>query len=101
MTNKKQTEHMYVFGVYFCSCKTLIIWYPDTKKFPNMDYFPDSIECPNCKKSIGPSEKLRINPERDLVSEFIRISSSYDFKHMLMVDESHVHFSWTRPNEMN
>lgn len=101
MTDKTKKKHLYVFGIYYCNCKTLIIWYPDTKKFPEMDYFPEIIECPNCKSSITPKEKLRIDPERDLVNEFLRISSSYDFKHFLMIDESHVHFSWSKPEKMN
>ncbi|MHA1696325.1 MAG: hypothetical protein ACTSWR_03960 [Candidatus Helarchaeota archaeon] len=99
--NKKGEKKLYIFGVYFCSCKTLIIWYPDIKKFPEMDYFPDVIECPICKKSIPPKEKLRIDPELDLVDQFLRISSYYDFKKFLIIDESHVHFFWNKPDIIN
>ena len=63
-----------------------------------MDYFPDVITCPNCNNSVSPTEKLRINPEKDLVNEFLRISSFYEFKQLLMIDESHVHFYWNKPN---
>ncbi|MHA1269565.1 MAG: hypothetical protein ACTSPY_07225 [Candidatus Helarchaeota archaeon] len=100
---KKEAKKLtyYPFGIYFCTCKTLIIWYPDTKNYPKMDYFPEIIECPNCKKSIQPCEKLKINPEKDLVKEFVRVSLNYEFKKLLMIDESHVHFFWNKPNVMN
>jgi len=100
--DKDQPEHeLYIFGVYFCVCNTLVIWYPDIKKDPNTNYFPESIECPTCKKQIPPNEKKMINPERDLVNEFVQITSTYNFEHLLMIDESHVHLVWNRPKKMD
>jgi len=101
MTKSSDKEFLYLFGIYFCNCGTLIVWYPDIKNKPNMAYFPELIECPYCKKSIPPCEKLFINPERDLVNEFLRLSISYNFKNMLMIDESHVHFIWNKPQKIN
>ncbi|MHA1229012.1 MAG: hypothetical protein ACTSRP_04945 [Candidatus Helarchaeota archaeon] len=101
MKNENKKETLYLFAVYYCSCKTVIIWYPDIINDPESKFFPEYIECPNCKQPAEVYEKKWINPERDLVREFLRIASEYEFKQLLMIDEQHVHFVWTKPDAHN
>jgi hypothetical protein len=88
----------YPFGIYFClNCRTLIMWYPDTVKHPEIDLYPEHIECPTCKQLLEPTEKLYIKDIwTELVPTFLETTNKYPFSTALIIDESHVHFSWTR-----
>lgn len=62
-----------------------------------MNHYPEQIQCPNCKNFIKPTEKLVIiDYMTELVPKFLEITNKYDFSVALIIDEEHVHFSWTR-----
>ncbi len=73
------------------------MWYPDTKKHPEMNLFPGTIECVTCGALIEPSEKLRIvNIWSDLVPSFLSVIENYPFSKAIICDEEHVHFVWEK-----
>ena len=74
------------------------MWYPDVKKHPEIDLYPEHIECPTCGNLVEPTEKLYIEDIwTDLVPRFLEATTKYNFTTALIIDEEHVHFSWTRP----
>lgn len=92
----------YPFGIYQCTCGVLYIWYPDSKKDPEQDFFPESISC-SCGGSARAKEKLRIKfdeIDEKLVPLFIHASTKYDFTQLLMIDGEHVHLFWNAPKDV-
>ncbi len=80
------------------------MWYPDVVKYPEIDHYPSYIECPTCKTLIEPTEKLFIEDIwTELVPRFLEATTKYNFSRAFMIDEEHVHLSWTRsqPNKQN
>ena len=73
------------------------MWYPDTKKHPEMNIFPGTIKCVTCNNLIEAREKLRIvNIWEDLVPTFLKVIKSYAFSKAIICDEEHVHFVWNK-----
>ena len=76
------------------------MWYPDTVKHPEMNLFPESIECPTCKTLLQPKEKLRIDDIwsdlEGLVPRFLNVINKYPFTKAIICDEEHVHFVWEK-----
>ncbi len=73
------------------------MWYPDIVKHPEMNLFPESIECPTCNASITPTEKLRVvDIWSDLVPSFLKVVNNYPFSKAIICDEEHVHFVWEK-----
>ena len=90
----EEDETGYPFGVYFCECGYLYIWYPDSKKDKRLNMFPKTVKC-TCGKDVSITEKLRVRDIwTDLVPLFIQVSTKYKFKRLLMIDEEHVHLVW-------
>ncbi len=74
-----------------------MMWYPDIVKHPEMDLYPENIKCPTCGTLVKPTEKLYIEDFRvDLLPTFLKTTAKYNFTIALILDEEHVHFSWTR-----
>ncbi|TFG05041.1 MAG: hypothetical protein EU536_03060 [Promethearchaeota archaeon] len=98
MLEKKDTPEGYPFGVYFCTyCQTVIMWYPDIKKHPELNLYPRTIQCATCQKEIPVKERLRIiDIWSDLVPSFLKVIESYPFMTAIICDEEHVHFVWRK-----
>jgi len=86
------------FGVYFClNCRTLVMWYPDIVKHPDMNLYPENIKCPTCKTFLHPKEKLLIKDIwTDLVPLFLETTKKYAFIKAIICDEEHCHLVWTK-----
>ena len=91
-SNNEETG--YPFGIYLCECRILYIWYPDSKKNPKLNFFPETIKC-DCGLEAPIVEKLRIKDIwTDLVPFFLQTTTKYKFKKLLMIDDEHVHLFW-------
>ncbi|NHI91116.1 MAG: hypothetical protein EAX96_01350 [Candidatus Lokiarchaeota archaeon] len=106
---KRKEKIIYPFGIYFCKnkCMTLIIWYPDTKKFPELNTCPNFIECPICNSKVELTEEFYIKDIwKELVPLFSYASVSPKFqlkKRLIMLDNEHIHLGWLgmNPKEIN
>ncbi|NVM29700.1 MAG: hypothetical protein HWN65_12730 [Candidatus Helarchaeota archaeon] len=98
MKEKDKLVEGYPFGVYFCvKCRTVIMWYPDTKKHPEMNLYPSRIKCATCGTLVEPKEKLRIvDIWSELVPTFLAVINKYPFVKAIICDEEHVHFVWEK-----
>ncbi len=99
MDDNVDVDEGYPWGVYLCKCGILFIWYPDSKKDPKLNMFPESIKC-ECGLEAELIEKNRIKDyNTELVPLFLKVASKYKFKKLLMIDEEHVHFVWQTGRE--
>ncbi|MFX0140617.1 MAG: hypothetical protein ACFFDN_43655 [Candidatus Hodarchaeota archaeon] len=97
--NFNNEQSGYPFGIYLCECGILFIWYPDSKKDPSLNFFPEIVKC-ECGLDVAITEKLRIKDIwSELVPFFIQTSNKYKFKKLMMIDEKHVHLVWQTGKE--
>jgi len=88
----------YPFGVYFCHlCRTVMMWYPDTKKHPELNRSPNILRCITCGEKVKLTEEFWIGDIwSDLVPTFLHVVETYPFKKAIICDEAHIHFVWER-----
>jgi len=74
------------------------MWYPDIVAHPEMNLYPETIQCPTCNSSVQVKEKLFIKDIwTDLVPIFLQTTAKYPFSKALIFDENHCHFMWQKP----
>ncbi|MHA1798708.1 MAG: hypothetical protein ACTSVY_09725 [Candidatus Helarchaeota archaeon] len=97
---KDNEKIIYPFGIYFCKdeCRTLIVWYPDVKKFPELNKSPKVIKCPICNQFVEISEEFFIKDIwKELVPLFSYVSVAEKYqskKRLIMLDNEHIHLGW-------
>lgn len=78
------------------------MWYPDVVKFPEMNLYPENVQCPTCNSLVPITEKLFIKDIwTELVPIFLQTTSKYPFRNAIIFDNEHCHFMWKKPQADN